>query len=230
MAAMIEKPSTAEAAIPVALPPPTTDPEKALEAQNTSDTPPIDTNLVTWATDDPEHPKNWSQKRKWALTLLLSCSGTVCLTSSTMLAPALPTIANDFHISQASANMAMSIFVLAFAFGPMLVAPFAEVFGRRNIWLIGSTWYVVWNLACGFTDGHGLLLAARLFAGLGSSVEFVVGGICVQRYRSILISLCRSTRQSSETSGRLSSEVSPSPYPLSFPSSGLRSVLYWEVL
>lgn len=49
-----------------------------------------------------------------------------------------------------------------------------EVFGRRNVWLVSSTWYAVWNLACGFAHSNGLLLAARLLAGLGSSVEFAV--------------------------------------------------------
>lgn len=92
-----------------------------------------------------------------------------------MMAPALPLIAKDLDTSLETANMALSIFVLAFAFGPMVLAPLTEVFGRRNVWLICSSWYVVWNMACGFAEEKGLLVAARLLAGIGSSVEFVVG-------------------------------------------------------
>lgn len=124
--------------------------------------------------DTNEEPKNWTLARRWTITILTSLASLVCLMSSTMMAPALPMIAHDLEIPQESANMALSIFVLAFAFGPMVLAPLTEVFGRRNIWLICSTWYLVWNTICGFADTRGLLLAARLLAGFGSSVEYVV--------------------------------------------------------
>ena len=135
-----------------------------------------DTLLVTWeGEDDPNKPKNWSLARKWTITLLTSCGGLVCLMSSTMLAPALENVAHDLNISRATANMTLSIFVLAFAFGPMVLAPMAEVFGRRNVWLLCSTWYTLWNMVCGFANSNGLLLSARLLAGLGSSAEFAIG-------------------------------------------------------
>lgn len=151
--------------------------------------------LVTWdGEDDPANPKNWPLRRKWTITILTSFGGLICLMSSTMLAPALENIAHDLHIAQDKANMTLSIFVLAFAFGPMVLAPvrhlcqilmsiqkvltyllqMAEVFGRRNVWLFTSTWYTVWNMACGLSHGNGLLLAGRLLAGLGSSAEFAV--------------------------------------------------------
>jgi MFS family permease len=94
--------------------------------------------------------------------------------SSTMLAPALESIAHDLHISQAKANMTLSIFILAFAFGPMILGPLAEVFGRRNTWLAASVWYAVWNMVCGFAHNDGLLLAGRILAGFGSSAEFAI--------------------------------------------------------
>jgi len=129
---------------------------------------------VTWDEDDPTNPQNWSLTRRWIITILTSMGGLVCLMSSTMLAPALGNIAHDLNISQSEASMTLSIFVLAFAFGPMVLAPMAEVFGRRNVWLVASSWYAVWNMACGFSKSNGLLLAGRLLAGLGSSAEFAI--------------------------------------------------------
>ena len=77
--------------------------------------------LVTWdGEDDLQNPKNWSLTRKWVITILTSFGGLVCLMSSTMLAPALKNIAHDLDIAQDTANMTLSIFVLAFAFGPMV--------------------------------------------------------------------------------------------------------------
>lgn len=83
---------------------------------------------VTWdGEDDPANPKHWSLLQKLTVTILSSFGGLVCLMSSTMLAPALETIARDLDVSQAKANMTLSIFVLAFAFRPLVLAPLAEV-------------------------------------------------------------------------------------------------------
>lgn len=101
---------------------PQIDPEKADATQETtrSETSTPDPLLVTWdGEDDPSNPKNWPLTRKWAITILTSFGGLVCLMSSTMLATALESIARDLHISKTEANMTLSIFVLAFAFGPM---------------------------------------------------------------------------------------------------------------
>ncbi|RAK99933.1 major facilitator superfamily transporter [Aspergillus ibericus CBS 121593] len=124
--------------------------------------------------DDPECPFNWSLTVQWGLTILTSMGGLVTLMSVSMLAPALPSIGKDLKISGSEANMAVSIFVLAFAFGPMVLAPLAEVFGRRNVFLVCSAWYVVWNTVCGFAKTKGVLLAARIMSGLGASAEFAV--------------------------------------------------------
>lgn len=90
------------------------------------------------------------------------------------MAPALGVISQDLHISENEANMVVSIFVLAYAFGPMVLGPMTEVFGRRHVWLICSTWYVVWNTVCGFASTKGMLLAGRILSGLGASAEFAV--------------------------------------------------------
>lgn len=88
-----------------------------------------------------------------------------------MLAPALDAISGDLHIGPDEANMAVSVFVLAFAFGLMALAPMTELSGRWNVWILPSMWYVVWNTACGFAHGKGLMLVGGVLAGLGASTE-----------------------------------------------------------
>ena len=94
--------------------------------------------------------------------------------SGVMLAPGLGVIGRDLNISDAEASMALSIYILAFAFGPMVLAPLSEVYGRRPIWIWGSAWYVLWNTLCGISNNRGLLIAGRFMAGLGASAEFAV--------------------------------------------------------
>ncbi|KLO95329.1 related to multidrug resistant protein [Fusarium fujikuroi] len=131
--------------------------------------------LVTWDGDsDPGHPYNWSRPRKWAITLLLSGGGLVTLMSGAMLAPALETISHDLGTDAEETQIFLSIFVLAFAFGPMVLSPLAEVFGRRPTWVASSCFYILWNTVAGFSKSSGLLIASRLLSGLGASAEFAV--------------------------------------------------------
>lgn len=99
--------------------------------------------------------------------------------SGAMLAPALTVMSADLHISEAEASMALSIFILAFAFGPMVLAPCSEVWGRRPIWIVGGSWYILWNTLCGISKNRGLMITGRLMAGLGASAEFAVSELDV---------------------------------------------------
>jgi len=94
--------------------------------------------------------------------------------SGTMMAPALPAIGRDLHTDDATTQMTLSIFVLSFAFGPMILAPMTEVFGRKPVWLISGCFYILWNTVSGFSKTNGLMIASRFLAGLGASAEFAV--------------------------------------------------------
>ena len=130
---------------------------------------------VTWdGPDDSTNPHNWPTLFRWTVTIVTSCGGFVTLMSGSMIAPALPALSHDLHMSEASAQLSLSIFVLAFAFGPMFLAPFTELYGRRPVWLICGLFYSVWSIVSGFSPNKGTLVASRLLSGLGGSVDFVV--------------------------------------------------------
>ncbi|TVY56808.1 Efflux pump vrtL [Lachnellula cervina] len=124
--------------------------------------------------EDKLNPQNWSSPLKWSVTILVSCGGFITMMSGSMLAPALPAIGHDLGMSEATAQITLSVFVLSFAFGPMLLAPFAEVYGRRPVWILCGTFYSLWSIVSGFSHNKGLLVASRLLAGFGGSVDFVM--------------------------------------------------------
>src|ERR1700749_1943453 len=85
---------------------------------------------VTWdGPDDPTNPHNWSTLLRWTVTIFMSFGGFVTLMSGSMIAPALPALSHDLRMSEASAELSLSIFILAFAIGPMVLAPFSEIYG-----------------------------------------------------------------------------------------------------
>jgi hypothetical protein len=86
-------------------------PSEQLEKKKTREEQAKDPNLVTWdGPDDPMNPKNWSIKRKWAATFVVSSFTFISPVSSSMVAPALIVMSKDLHITQeVEAQMVLSM-------------------------------------------------------------------------------------------------------------------------
>ena len=137
-----------------------------------------DPNLVSWdGPDDPKNPKNWSFKMKWAATIIVSCFTFISPVSSSMVAPALSTIAQDFGITnEVESQLVLSIFVLAYAIGPLFIGPLSEIYGRVPVLQITNLFFLVFNVACGASRNKGEMIAFRFLAGLGGSAPLALGG------------------------------------------------------
>ena len=113
-------------------------------------------------------------------------TGLASIMMSSMMAPALPLIGTELHMDAfVQPEMALSVYVLAIAFGPLVLSPLSERFGRAPILHWANLWFSIWNLTCGFANSKGLLIAARFMTGLGASVGYAVGRItCAFYYES----------------------------------------------
>jgi hypothetical protein len=78
---------------------------------------------------DVDNPKDWPSGRKWAVTDLLSATGFNRIMVSTIMVPALNTIAKELDMSSAESVMALSIYLLATAFGPLVRHPDRDLRG-----------------------------------------------------------------------------------------------------
>ncbi|KAJ5122069.1 major facilitator superfamily domain-containing protein [Penicillium atrosanguineum] len=130
--------------------------------------------VVFTAPFDPDNPKDWRSSRKWAVTDVLSATGFNRIMVSTIMAPALSTIAKEFDMNSAESAMALSIYLLATAFGPLVIGPLSEVYGRKPILHASNIWFLIWNIACGFAPNKGVLIASRFFAGFGASAVYAL--------------------------------------------------------
>lgn len=132
-----------------------------------------DPNLVTWdSDDDPANPRNWSFKRKWAAVFVVSAFTFISPVSSSMVAPALGDMKADLGISgDFEAAMILSIFVLAYAIGPLIFGPLSEIYGRVRVLQYSNLIYLIFNFVCGFATNGPQMLAFRFFAGFGKSLH-----------------------------------------------------------
>ena len=133
---------------------------------------------------DTENPLNWTTGRKWMVTDVLSATGFNRIMASTIMAPALSTIAHEFRMSSTEAAMSMSIYLLATAFGPLLIGPLSEIYGRQVVLHTSNIWFLFWNVVCGFATNKETLIASRFLAGFGASAIYsLAGGVLGDMWR-----------------------------------------------
>ncbi|PYI25796.1 MFS general substrate transporter [Aspergillus indologenus CBS 114.80] len=154
-------------------PPPAPALEKSKTARSENDA-----KLVTWnGPDDPDNPKNWPMKKKWAAVVTVSCFTFISPVSSSMVAPALTAIGSDFHITdEVTLSMTLSVFVLAYAVGPLFLGPLSEIYGRVIVLQLANLFYLVFNICCGFSKNKAQMIVFRFLAGLGGSAPLAIGG------------------------------------------------------
>lgn len=135
-------------------------------------------NLVTWTgPDDPENPKNWPFSKKWGVVFIVSIFTFVSPVSSSMVAPGLTTIGRELDIPEPfMQNIVLSIFVLAYALGPLAWGPLSEIYGRVPILQFTNLGFLAFALGCGFAKTKTQLIVFRFFSGLGGSASLAIGG------------------------------------------------------
>lgn len=136
--------------------------------------------------DDPENPKNWTAKKKWAATLTVSSFTFITPVASSMIAPALENIAADFHVTdEVESQLMMSIFILAYAIGPLFLGPLSEIYGRVIVLQLANLFFLVFNIACGVCQSKGQMIAFRFLSGLGGSAPLAVSDNNTQQSNSL---------------------------------------------
>ncbi|GAA5909642.1 MFS transporter [Sporobolomyces salmoneus] len=134
--------------------------------------------IVTWQENDPENPLNFSSFKKWMITLNAAFA-TLCVAfASSVYSGGIRQMMVFFGKDLEVLTLGISLFVLGFAFGPLLWAPFSEQWGRRNIFLISYFPFVLFNIGCARAQNIETMLICRFFAGFfGSSPLTNSGGV-----------------------------------------------------
>jgi multidrug resistance protein len=93
-----------------------------------------------------------------------------------MFAPAIPQVMMEFHNSSLIyATWVLSIYVLGYACGPLVVGPLSEVYGRVPVYHVCHTLFLVFVIACAVADTLPMLTGFRFLAGLAGSGPITLG-------------------------------------------------------
>ncbi|TAQ83061.1 hypothetical protein B7494_g8615 [Chlorociboria aeruginascens] len=138
----------------------------------------LDNGLVGWESqEDPEMPLNFSENRKWLLIALLSSITFLSPLASSMFAPGVSFMDVDFHnTSTILSSLSVSIFVLGYVVGPLILAPLCEIYGRRFVLTGANIFFCVWQIGCALAPNLSALIVFRFLAGIGGSGCLTIGG------------------------------------------------------
>jgi multidrug resistance protein len=139
---------------------------------------PQDPNIVDWdGPNDPANPQNWTASKKWGIIGALGAVTLITPLASSFFAPGVPQVLRSFHeTSNLIAAFVVSIYLLGFAIGPLIIAPMSELYGRIMLYNISNVLFVVFNIGCALSNSMGMLIAFRLLAGCAGSAPLTLGG------------------------------------------------------
>ena len=160
--------------------------EGALSRSNTTDQitvedarlpDPRDPNVVDWeGSDDPKKAMNWPARKKWSNVAVIASIGFLTPLASSMVAPGVPEVMKDFHTTNATiGSFIVSIYILGYAIGPLIIAPLSELYGRLIVYHVNNVLFIVFTIACAVAPNVGSLLAFRFLAGCAGVCPITIG-------------------------------------------------------
>lgn len=93
-----------------------------------------------------------------------------------MFAPGVPVIMREFETTNLNlATFVISVYVLGFAFGPLIAAPMSEIYGRAICYNIGNVLFVIFTVATALSTNMGMLIGFRFLMGFAGSTPITNG-------------------------------------------------------
>jgi multidrug resistance protein len=139
--------------------------------------------LVEFIPDDPRDPMNFSQFKKWFITLTVAIATLAVAFVSSAYTGSTEQIIAEFGCSQEVATLGVSLFVLGFAIGPLLWAPLSELYGRQLLFIVTYAILTAFNAGAAGSNSIATLIVLRFFAGtFGASPLTNAGGVIADMF------------------------------------------------
>ncbi|KAK2014201.1 major facilitator superfamily transporter [Colletotrichum eremochloae] len=125
---------------------------------------------------DPMCPRSMGKFRKWLIVSIVSCASFCVTAASSIYTSTYSQMDAEFGNSRIVATIGLSTFVLGISLGPMFLSPLSEFYGRRPIYLVSWSMYVIWIIPSAVAQNIATMIVARFFDGLSGSAFLAVSG------------------------------------------------------
>ncbi|KAK2071979.1 hypothetical protein P8C59_006360 [Phyllachora maydis] len=124
--------------------------------------------------DDPLHAQNWALRKKIFTAAILGYTTTVASFGSSIFSAATQYVGEDFGVSAEVGLLGVSLYVLGFATGPTLWAPFSELRGRRLPLVLAMFGFSMFSIATATAKDLQTVLICRFFGGFFGACPLAV--------------------------------------------------------
>ena len=125
------------------------------------------------AAGDPPDP------RRWLTLAVLLLAAFMNLLDISIVNIAIPSIQRSLHASYADVQWALAGYTLAYALVLITGGRLGDTFGRKRLFLIGVTGFVIMSALCGAAQTPGMLIACRV-------VQGAMGAIMIPQVLSVI--------------------------------------------
>ncbi|KAG0311814.1 hypothetical protein BGZ99_009888, partial [Dissophora globulifera] len=120
---------------------------------------------------DPALPWRKRLQNTKGLLLFIVCAATMLdIISVGSVTIALPSILRDVHYEPNQLQWVVSSFGLTYAAFLLVGGRMGDLFGHRRVFLLGTSWFAIWSLVCGFARDPIFMSIARAIQGSGAGL------------------------------------------------------------
>ncbi|KOS17271.1 putative drug/proton antiporter [Escovopsis weberi] len=133
---------------------------------------------VSWddGDNDPLNPRSFSTARKWFIVFVTAIGSLAVTCASSIYTSTFVQMEAHFHNSRIVSLLGLSTYVFGIAIGPMLLSPLSEIYGRRPIYLVSWSMYLVWIVPQAVAPNMATIIVTRFLDGLSGSAFLAVSG------------------------------------------------------
>ncbi|KAF3074155.1 hypothetical protein CFAM422_003804 [Trichoderma lentiforme] len=138
----------------------------------------LEKGIIAWEhEEDPLNPRNYPPLRKWFLLSLVSGITLISPLASSIFAPAVANAAEEFNVTSTTVrSLGVTAYLFGYGFGPLFLSPLSEIYGRRIILSIATSFFVLFQIGCALAPNFASIIVFRLLTGIGGSACLTIGG------------------------------------------------------
>ncbi|KAJ5263560.1 Major facilitator superfamily domain general substrate transporter [Penicillium angulare] len=122
--------------------------------------------------------------RKWMILTVIFVVQMSMNFNSGVYSNALTGLVEEFKISEQAARVGQAVFLVAYAFGCELWAPWSEEFGRWPIMQLSLFFVNIWQIPCALAPNYGTIVVCRILGGLSSAGGSVTLGMTADMWEA----------------------------------------------
>ncbi|HEX5452885.1 MAG TPA: DHA2 family efflux MFS transporter permease subunit [Stellaceae bacterium] len=119
--------------------------------------------------------------RRLVVSLIVACAMFMQNLDSTIIATALPTIADALHETALRLNVAITCYLLSLAVFIPISGWTADRFGARRVFSAAVVVFTLGSIACGLSQSLWMLVLSRIVQGMGGAMMVPVGRLVLLR-------------------------------------------------